>query len=61
MKVETAVKELRKQGEFMGMSTREALEFIRANPLAVPLRAREAQQTYDDYSSVISRIAAVQR
>jgi hypothetical protein len=56
MKVETAIRELNRQAKFLGMTAPDVLVYIRENPLANPLRAVEAQRTYDDYREVMKRI-----
>ena len=42
MKVETAVKVIQKEAQFLGMSVLEVLQFIAKNPLAQPKRTLEA-------------------
>jgi len=42
MKVETAVKQIQKEAQFLGLSVMETLQFIAQNPLAQPMKTLEA-------------------
>ena len=42
MKVETALKVIQKESQFLGMGVMETLQFIAKNPLAQPMKTLEA-------------------
>ena len=42
MQITTAIKQLQKEAEFLGMPLLETLQFIQKNPLAQPQRTMEA-------------------
>jgi len=42
MKVETAIKIIQKESEFLGMGFLETMKFIQKNPLAQPMKTMEA-------------------
>lgn len=46
MKIETAIKEIRKNAEFLGLTFSEMLEFIEKSPLAQNLKTLEAYKVY---------------
>jgi hypothetical protein len=46
MNIQTAIKILEKEQEFLGLGLLETLEFIRANPLAQPQKTLEAFKVF---------------
>jgi hypothetical protein len=42
MKVETALKQIQKEAQFLGLGVMETLQFIAQNPLAQPAKTLEA-------------------
>ena len=42
MKIETAIKVIQKESEFLGMGFLETMQFIQKNPLAQPMKTMEA-------------------
>jgi hypothetical protein len=49
MKLETAIKVLEKDAEFMGITFEQILVFITCNPYAVPQQVIEAYSVYQNY------------
>ena len=46
MQIATAIKQLQKEAEFLGMPLLETLAFIQKNPLAQPMRTMEAYRVF---------------
>ena len=46
MKITTAIAQLQKEAEFLGMPLLETLQFIKANPLAQPQKTMEAYRVF---------------
>jgi hypothetical protein len=46
MQIATAIKELQKEAEFLGMPLLETLHFIQKNPLAQPQKTMEAYRVF---------------
>ena len=46
MQIATAIKQLQKEAEFLGMPLLETLAFIQKNPLAQPQRTLEAYRVF---------------
>jgi hypothetical protein len=46
MQIATAIKQLQKEAEFLGMGFLETLQFIQKNPLAQPQKTMEAYQVF---------------
>lgn len=46
MQITTAIKQLQKEAEFLGMPLLETLAFIQKNPLAQPQRTLEAYRVF---------------
>jgi hypothetical protein len=46
MQISTAIKELQKEAEFLGMPLLETLQFIQKNPLAQPQKTLEAYRVF---------------
>jgi hypothetical protein len=42
MKIETAIKVIGKEAEFLGLGFLETMQFIQKNPLAQPMKTMEA-------------------
>lgn len=51
MQISTAINQLQKEAEFLGMSLLETLQFIQKNPLAQPLKTMEAYRVFMDQGS----------
>jgi hypothetical protein len=48
MQIATAIKQLQKEAEFLGMPLLETLQFIKQNPLAQPQKTLEAYRVFMD-------------
>jgi hypothetical protein len=48
MQIATAIKQLQKEAEFLGMPLLETLQFIKQNPLAQPQKTMEAYRVFID-------------
>ena len=48
MQIATAIKQLQKEAEFLGMPLLETLQFIKQNPLAQPQKTIEAYRVFID-------------
>ena len=48
MQIATAIKQLQKEAEFLGMPLVETLQFIKQNPLAQPQKTIEAYRVFID-------------
>ena len=48
MQITTAIKQLQKEAEFLGMPLLETLQFIQKNPLAQPQKTMEAYRVFMD-------------
>jgi hypothetical protein len=46
MKITTAIAQLQKESEFLGMPLLETLQFIKQNPLAQPQKTMEAYRVF---------------
>ena len=46
MQIATAIKQLQKEAEFLGMPLLETLQFIKQNPLAQPQKTLEAYRVF---------------
>ena len=46
MQITTAIKQLQKEAEFLGMPLLETLQFIQKNPLAQPQKTMEAYRVF---------------
>jgi len=46
MKISTAIAQLQKESEFLGMGFLETLQFIQKNPLAQPQKTMEAYRVF---------------
>ena len=46
MQIATAIKQLQKEAEFLGMPLLETLQFIKQNPLAQPQKTLEAYKVF---------------
>jgi hypothetical protein len=46
MQIATAIKQLQKEAEFLGMGFLETLQFIQKNPLAQPQKTMEAYRVF---------------
>ena len=46
MQIATAIKELQKEAEFLGLPLLETLQFIQKNPLAQPQKTMEAYRVF---------------
>jgi hypothetical protein len=46
MQIATAIKQLQKEAEFLGMPLLETLQFIQQNPLAQPQKTLEAYRVF---------------
>lgn len=50
MKLETAIRVLQKDAEFLGMNFLDFVQFVRTQPLAQTQRVLEAARTLEDHS-----------
>ena len=48
MQIATAIKQLQKEADFLGMGFLETLQFIKKNPLAQPQKTMEAYRVFVD-------------